>query len=382
MRTSADTSTERPRSKWWTGAALAVASVVWIFGGDTDDDDGTGAPSDNPLAGYSATEVCTILGDVDGVVELVDNTTDPGYPACVIVATGDPGSTVPEDRNACLVNQTLSDGQTPASVCYATSRDGDTVVTSILLDEACMADGAIWTACIFAHPVPGPAPGPCDNATCTPDVCDDSGPRREIDGQCCACPPEGWYDALPHATMPPGLVTIRLTYRLQPDQHSIYRISGTPEVPMSFPPAYHAHPVAGANIGGVSPVFFSVFDDDLGYPERDSWLTIGVVDASSAQANFMTMNFTMTLSGTSNPFATWDEDTPFVSEGFALTVYEPPYRPEYSSRDGGIVIAQLTYNASDPDVDSSGSASAWVTGETMSGETWSHAAQWSWAYPE
>ena len=362
------------KGAWGVGAALLIAATLWIFGGD----DVAPEAAVNPLAGYNATEVCAILGDVDGVIELRDNTSSPISPTCVIVATGDPGSTVPEDRNACLADQTLSDGRTPASACYATSRDDDAVITAILLDDACMADGAIWTACIFAHPVPEPAPGPCDNATCAVEACDDQGSRRVIDGRCCACPPEGWYDVLPHATTLPGFVTIRLTYRLQADQHSIYRISGTPEVPLSFPPAYHAHPIVGANIGGVSPVFFTVISDFYGYPERDSWLTIGVVDASSAQANFVMMNFS--LSAVPNPFALWDEDTPLASESFTLTVYEPPHRPEYSST-APIVIAQLTYNASDPHTGPSGSASALLSGETTEGGMWSHAAHWSWVHP-
>ena len=129
------------------------APIVWAAVGSSSDStvtDGTSNAAEVLLYNLTSSQICE-ANNVSGLLEFTDNTGNPNDPICMFSTYGRPNSTVPEDRNRCLSNLTLSDGSA-ASRCYRTMRDHNVVVTTIRLDNTCMLNGPIWLSCIAANP--------------------------------------------------------------------------------------------------------------------------------------------------------------------------------------------------------------------------------------
>eukprot|EP01046_Picozoa_sp_COSAG06_P033626 COSAG06_NODE_3445_length_5332_cov_5.351424_3_plen_1421_part_00 len=87
------------------------------------------------------------------------------------------------------------------------------------------------------------------------------------------------------AGAPGGWDTYQLSVTLSASAANVYTISATTETPMSLPAAYQVPAPFGADIGGVSPAFFAIANNAaLGFAEFDSWLTVGMTDASNPGA--------------------------------------------------------------------------------------------------
>lgn len=213
--------------------------------------------------------------------------------------------------------------------------------------------------------------GAC-GAPCSGELCDDQLPPRPTDAGCCACPPEGWfvYETAYPAT---DRVAVRLTYRLQPGQANIHEIRGAPGAPLTMPAAYQAPSDFGAHVGGVSPAFYGVANNEaLGYAELDSWLTLGVVDGSYPSS--------LTLSDPGGRLTGWTTVTPLYSEDLGVAVsssspHSPAFMGLIASRDK-IVLAQVTHETA---AGGPYTASAMLIGNTSTGTLWTHVAHWHWS---
>ena len=86
-------------------------------------------------------------------------------------------------------------------------------------------------------------------------------------------------DAVPSSGIA-GMTTYRMMFTLERSMRSVYAMAGSPEQPLSAPPAYQTAPPFGVDIGGVSPAFLG-FMPDAAY---DSWLTVGPTEGESPGA--------------------------------------------------------------------------------------------------
>eukprot|EP01043_Picozoa_sp_COSAG02_P048737 COSAG02_NODE_4820_length_4939_cov_9.921074_2_plen_860_part_01 len=168
-----------------------------------------------------------------------------------------------------------------------------------------------------------------------------------------------------------GMTTVRLSYTLDATQANIYAMAGTlSSVAMSFPPAYQVAAPFGAAIGGVSPAFFAVANNDaLGYAEFDSWLTIGVTDGSAPGAIAASPGFDIA--------ALWTATTG-LDETNSAVFYMDPTTMGANSGPNPIVMAQMTLSADDA---ASGTATASLQGRSAasSADDWTHSATWTWS---
>jgi len=134
----------------------------------------------------------------------------------------------------------------------------------------------------------------------------------------------------------------------------VYTIAGTAAAPLTIPAAFQVAAPFGADIGGVSPAFFPVMAD----AEFDSWLTVGMTDASNPTA----------ISQIGIDFAAWTTSAGITSTNGAIFWMSPDAGPSGSA----ILLAQVT------SATATGSASGLLQGRSVSGDDWSVAAAWSW----
>ena len=126
---------------------------------------------------------------------------------------------------------------------------------------------------------------------------------------------------------------------------------------MMFPPAFQVAAPFGAHTGGGNPLLFAANAD----AEFDSWITVGVTDASE------TIYMSPGLDAT---FDTWNESNTFSTTNGAIFWMSPPAGPQGT----GIVIAQITADAG-----AAGSATATLQGRSTNDEPdWSAEATWGW----
>ena len=128
-------------------------------------------------------------------------------------------------------------------------------------------------------------------------------------------------------------------------------MAGVPESTMAFPAAYQVAAPFGADIGGVSPAFFAIANNDaFGYAEFDSWLTIGVTDGSAPGAISASPGFDIA--------SQWTATTPLLQTDGAIFFMDPGTMGANSGSDP-IVMAQMTLSADDA---ASGTATAKLQG--------------------
>ena len=160
-----------------------------------------------------------------------------------------------------------------------------------------------------------------------------------------------------------GMTTVRLTVALDATQSNVYAMSGVQRGGLEMPAAYQVAPPFGADLGGTSPAFFPIANNDaLGFAEFDSWLSIGVVDGSAPGAISASPGFDLSL---------WTADAGLSTRDAAIFYMDPASGP---ARGGGsVVMAQITSTAA------SGSAGAVLQGRSEGqAEDWSTAVVWSW----
>ena len=119
-----------------------------------------------------------------------------------------------------------------------------------------------------------------------------------------------------------GYTTYQLNVGLPATGKNVYSISGNIDGPMTVAKAYQVPAPFGANVGGTNPAFLT-FQPNIAY---DSWLTVGMTDASNTGA----------LSTIGVDFSTWSTAELSVSNG-AVFWMDPDASP-----DGDAVVAQLT----------------------------------------
>ena len=116
-------------------------------------------------------------------------------------------------------------------------------------------------------------------------------------------------------------------------------------------------PQFGADIGGVTPVFFP-FDAEA---EFDSWLTIGPTDGSAGDALGASPGLGL---------GDWSPSAAFSTNNGAVFWMDPTNGP---SGGDPIVLAQIT------NVEGSGTASAMMQGRNADGSAdWTQDVSWSW----
>jgi len=152
-----------------------------------------------------------------------------------------------------------------------------------------------------------------------------------------------------------GMVTYQLHAQLSDDQSNVYALAGTVDQGLDMPAAFQVAAPFGADVGGVSPAFYSVNAD----AEFDSWLTVGSVDGS-AGAGLATVGLNL---------ASWSLDAGFSADNGAVFWMDPNAGPGGSDP---ICVAQLTVAAG-----SSFTASGLLQGRSAGGAAdWSAAAAW------
>ena len=129
-----------------------------------------------------------------------------------------------------------------------------------------------------------------------------------------------------------GMTTVRLTVALDATQSNVYAMSGVQRGGLEMPAAYQVAPPFGADLGGTSPAFFPIANNDaLGFAEFDSWLSIGVVDGSAPGAISASPGFDLSL---------WTADAGLSTRDAAIFYMDPASGP---ARGGGpVVMAQIT----------------------------------------
>ena len=153
-----------------------------------------------------------------------------------------------------------------------------------------------------------------------------------------------------------GSTTVRLMVNLDATQSNVYTIAGNSATALSMPPAAQVAAPFGTDVGGVSPAFFAVMADS----EFDSWLTVGMTDASNPTA----------ISTIGLDFSTWTSTSSLTSNNGAVFWMTPQNGPSGS----GIVLAQVTSTTA------TGSASGLLQGKStvVTDDDWTMAAAWSW----
>ena len=134
--------------------------------------------------------------------------------------------------------------------------------------------------------------------------------------------------------------TMRLSVELTAEQSNVYAMSGTATTgPLTAPAAYQVAAPFGADVGGVSPAFFAIANNDaLGFSEFDSWLTIGVTDGSTPGAISASPGFDIATS--------WTADTPLSQDDGAVFYMDPSTMGANSGTDP-IVLMQITMPTAD-----------------------------------
>jgi hypothetical protein len=109
-------------------------------------------------------------------------------------------------------------------------------------------------------------------------------------------------------------VTVHLTAELSTTKANVYALAGMSGVTrdgrekfLSLPAAFQVATPFGADIGGVSPAFFSVKAD----ARFDSWLTVGVTDGSAAGALATSPGLGLDR---------WSADAPFTTRDGAVSI--------------------------------------------------------------
>lgn len=140
-----------------------------------------------------------------------------------------------------------------------------------------------------------------------------------------------------------GYTTYQLSLDLttRSDAHNIYSIHGTPNSPLTLPPAFQVPIPFGSVYGGVDPRFI-----DLNPVSAfDSWLTIGITTGASTASDKLGM--------VNLDLQSWSETQGVVCDNGAMFYLDPADGPTLEDRDGDepigprddrgeIVVAQLT----------------------------------------
>ncbi len=210
-------------------------------------------------------------------------------------------------------------------------------------------------------------PIPC--TTCCVAPCLDGLPRRVINNTCCACPVDPSYvheKVTSYALIVPGFVTFQLTVSL-PDTYATVEWMGNRGngARLQLPPAYQVSNPFGVDMGGVSPTFFGVVNNEvLGFAEADSWLTIGATDGSQP----------LIYNDNSFDFATsWTELTALNKTDAYIEFYGNS--TPYSNVGEPVVLVQMTVTDA---IAACGTASASVGGTRSDGAPWLESVVWSW----
>ena len=160
---------------------------------------------------------------------------------------------------------------------------------------------------------------------------------------------------------PAGWTTYQLSVDLPAGVSNIYALAGTPShavgvsAPLVLPAAYQAAAPFGVHAGGIDPAFFALAPES----EYDSWITVGVTDAS----------VDVTLSpGLGDAMEAWTADAGFEHDNCAAFFMTPSDGPS----GNGIVLAQLTITAG-----TSASASGVIQGQSASGSDYQDRVWWN-----
>ena len=166
---------------------------------------------------------------------------------------------------------------------------------------------------------------------------------------------------------------MRLKVQLTDQQANVYALAGTENtVPLTAPAAYQVAAPFGADIGGVSPAFFAIANNDaLGYSEFDSWLTIGVTDGTATGAISASPGFDIA--------ALWTADMRLVQPDGAVFYMDPTTMGANSGSDP-IVVMQVTMPSANMAAGET-MATGTLQGRTVGGgEDWAGQSM-VWKYP-
>lgn len=186
--------------------------------------------------------------------------------------------------------------------------------------------------------------------------CDINGGGGPITSACVKAYVEEVY---PGTNPPNDYTTYRLLVDLVDNQQNLYAIYGDAQSPICFPPAFHAIPSFGANIGGTNPALADVPDS-----EYDSWLTIGITDGDTSGALYSTgLDFTQWTTGSG------------LSTTDGSVFWMNPANTTATGPD--IVIAQLTVPTGEE-----WTATCGLKGQSVAGDDWTcEGVEWKWSPP-
>jgi hypothetical protein len=125
-----------------------------------------------------------------------------------------------------------------------------------------------------------------------------------------------------------GMTTYRLAIVLGDELFNVHALFGTASDPIVLPPVYQSDAnVGGVDVGGVDPAFIGL-NATVAF---DSWLTIGVVDASVS----------LTVAGLD--FSTWSETAGLSADnGMVAYIDESSGTSTAMGPSGTVVVGQLT----------------------------------------
>ena len=152
-----------------------------------------------------------------------------------------------------------------------------------------------------------------------------------------------------------GMSTYRLTYTTTAEQTNVYAMAGVAATPMSFPAAFQVATPFGADVGGVSPMFFPINAD----AEFDSWLSVGMTDGSAPGAIGSSPGLGLSDWGPTSPLTT--------SDGAVFWML-----PDDGPTGADIVLAQVTVASG-----STFTSSALLQGRSAQGDDWQSEVGWS-----
>lgn len=160
---------------------------------------------------------------------------------------------------------------------------------------------------------------------------------------------------------PAGWTTYQLSVDLPAGVSNIYAFAGTPShavgvsAPLVLPAAYQVAAPFGVHAGGIDPAFFALAPES----EYDSWITVGVTDAS----------VDVTLSpGLGDAMEAWTADAGFEHDNCAVFFMDPSDGPS----GNGIVMAQLTIAEG-----TSATASGVIQGQSAAGSDYQDRVWWN-----
>jgi hypothetical protein len=167
--------------------------------------------------------------------------------------------------------------------------------------------------------------------------------------------------------------TMRVSVELTAQQANVYALAGTLDSgPLTAPAAYQVAAPFGADIGGVSPAFFPIANNDaLGYSEFDSWLTVGVTDGSAPGAIAASPGFDIATM--------WTATTPLLQNDGAV-FYMDPTTMGSNSGSNPVVLMQITMLSANMGLAGETMATATVQGNLADSlDSWS--SRMVWKYP-